>query len=220
MAFGEILQMLGPMIMSLFAGGGSKDKMNKVNNYTPQQSQFLDNMMKMLNEGAVGQGQGEATDYWREMVNPSEESFNRFADPYKRQFEQETVPMLAERFAGAGGGMGGGLSSSGFGQSLSAAGGNLQSNLAALKSNLGMQAASGLSNQYSNLANMGLSAQPFNYTYQPGGPSSAQSFLNSYANQGFPGVGGGNSQSNNNGISGGSGMAYSNPYNRPGAGVR
>ena len=52
-----------------------------------------------------------------------------------QQYEQHTIPGHAERFAGMGG-MGGGLSSSGFGQSLSSAGGNLQSLLAALKSSL------------------------------------------------------------------------------------
>lgn len=216
----EAAKILGPMILSKLAGGGSRDKLKRLDNYNPQQNNFLNQMMQMLNGGNVGQGQGDATDYWREMLNPSEESFNRFADPYKRQFEQETVPMLAERFAGAGGGMGGGLSSSGFGQALSSAGGNLQSSLAALKSGLGQQAAGGLSGQYSNLAGLGLGAQPFNYTYQPGGPSALQSFLGSYASNGFPGMGGsGNSAqpAASGGIGGGSGVAYSRPMTpRPG----
>ncbi len=222
--FSQILQVLGPMIMSKMAGGGSKDKLSKVDNYSPQQSQFLNNMMQMLGSGNVGQGQQEGTDLWRQMLNPSDESFNKFADPYKRQFEQETVPMLAERFAGAGGGMGGGLSSSGFGQALSSAGGNLQSTLAALKSNLGMQAASGLTGQYGNLAGMGLGAQPFNYTYRPGGASALQGFLGGYASSGFPGMsgmGGMNGMGGNSnaqpGISGGSGVSYTKPMSiKPG----
>src|SRR5690606_1454519 len=107
----------------------------------------------------------------------------QFTQPYMDQFNQQIVPGLSERFAGAGA-MGGGLSSSGFGQSLSAAGGNLQNTLAALKSQLGMQAASQLMGQYQNMAGMGLNARPFGYQNIKGQPG----LFGSWAQQGFPGA--------------------------------
>lgn len=52
-----------------------------------------------------------------------------------QQFQQETVPSLAERFTS----MGGGQRSSAFGSTLGRAGGDLSSQLAALRPQLGMQ---------------------------------------------------------------------------------
>lgn len=169
---------------------GGADKMKKFDQMDPQQLQFLKSIFSSLSGGSMGQGNEMAMQNLMEMLNPSQESFDKFADPYKRQFEQETVPMLAERFAGMGGGMGGGLSSSGFGQALSSAGGNLQSNLASLKSNLAQNAAGQLMGQYGRMAGMGMGAQPFGYQYQQGGMGMVPMGLAAWAGQGFPGIGG------------------------------
>lgn len=166
---------------------GGKDKLKQVPNMSPEQEDFLRNLLEMLGGGGgLGQGFGESTDYLRQLLDPNSEAVAQFTKPYEQQFEQETIPMLAERFAGAGGGMGGGLSSSGFGQSLSAAGSGLQTQLAALKAGLGQQAAGQLMSMYGNLAGQGLGAKPFGYQKTGGGSG----LLGGWASAGFPGLGG------------------------------
>ena len=168
-------------------GGSTKDKTKKIPTMTPGGQQFLDQLFNQLGSGGLGQSNTNAMGLLNQLMNPSSQATQQFTQPYMDQFNQQIVPGLAERFAGAGA-LGGGLSSSGFGQSLSAAGGNLQNTLAALKSQLGMQAANQLMGQYSNLAGMGLNSRPFGYTYQPGGPGVLQSALTGYSQAGFPGL--------------------------------
>lgn len=173
-------------IMDMFGG---KDKMKKVPTMTKEQNQLLSQLIQMLgSQGGLGQGNKESIDYQRQLMDPSSEAVNQFAQPYMQQFEQQTVPGLAERFAGMGGGMGGGTSSSGFGQALSSAGSNLQSQLAALKAGLGQQAAQSLMGQYGNLSGMGLGAQPFGYQQQA--PGMFGGVLSGWARSGFAGMGG------------------------------
>lgn len=180
MAFSDFLQFFT----------GSPNKTKKLSTMSKEGEALLKQLYQMLGmEGSVGQGGQESTDYLRQFLDPNSEAFKAFEEPYRQQFEQETVPGLAERFAGFGGGMGGGLSSSGFGQSLSAAGGNLQATLAALRGQLGMQAAGQLSGQYQNLMGQGLGAKPFGYLQQPGSQGLLGNAVSSWANQGFPGIG-------------------------------
>ncbi len=171
---------------------GGKDKIKKLDTLDPQQKQFLSQLMQMIGgQGGTGQGFNESTDYLRQLMDPSSQAAEQFAAPYKQQFEQETVPMLAERFAGLGGGMGGGLSSSGFGQALGAAGGNLQTQLAALKASLGQQAAGQLMGSYQNLAGLGLGTKPFGYQQKQGSQGLIPSAINSWSQGGFGGAGAG-----------------------------
>ena len=65
------------------------------------------------------------------LARSPEEQYNTFAQPYMRQFREEIMPEIAERFAGAGA-----LSGSGFQNAISQAGAGLTENLAALKGNL------------------------------------------------------------------------------------
>jgi hypothetical protein len=141
----------------------------------------------MLNGGALGQANQGAIDYQRQLMDPNSQAVNQFAQPYMNEFNQQTVPGLAERFAGMGA-MGGGLSSSGFGQALGAAGGNLQAMLAQLKAGLGQQAAQSLMGQYGQMSNQALSAQPFAYMRQQQAPSMAGGFMQGFGQSGFPGM--------------------------------
>lgn len=167
----------------MFAG---EDKMNKVPTMTKQQQALLNQLTQMLGpQGQLGQGYSQGIDYQKQLMDPSSEAVNQFAQPYINQFEQQTVPGLAERFAGMGG-MGGGLSSSGFGQSLGAAGGNLQSQLAQLKAGLGQQAAQNIMSQYGGMLGAGLSAQPF--AYQQRAPTAFGGALQGWGQAGFPGM--------------------------------
>ena len=181
MAWAPLAMMGGSMLYDQFKG---QDKMQKVPTMSKEQQSLLSQMMKMLGpQGGLGQGMQQGMNYQKQLMDPSSEAVNQFAQPYMDQFNQQTVPGLAERFAGMGGGMGGGLSSSGFGQSLSSAGGNLQSQLAQLKGMLGQQAAQSLMSQYSNMSNSAMSAQPFGYQQQ--GPSMTGGMLQGWAQGGF-----------------------------------
>lgn len=169
-------------LMGLLGGFYSKDKTKKLETMNPDQLRILKQIGMMLDpSGQLGQGYGQSLETMQDYLNPNGEAFNRFADPYMRQFEQQTVPGLAEQFAGLGGGMGGGLSSSGFGQALSSASGNLQSQLAQLKSQLAGSAANSLMEQYGNLSNQILGARPFGYQHIQGGPSAGAHAYGSYA---------------------------------------
>ena len=149
---------------------GNKDKFKQVPTQTNEQQQFLSQLFGQLSGGGgVGQNYGASQDYLRQMMSGSPESYERFAAPHKTQFEQQTIPMLAERFAGMGGGMGGGvMGSSGFGQAMGGAGAQFQSNLAGLYAQLQQQAAQQAMGQYGNMSQLGLGTRGFENAYQPG----------------------------------------------------
>ena len=88
-------------------------------------------------QSQYGQGIGEAPtfkagqDFLTQLFSGSPEATQRFEAPALRQFHEQIVPQIAERFAGVGA-----LSSSGFQQALSHAGGDLSERLAALRGNM------------------------------------------------------------------------------------
>ena len=99
------------------------------------------------------------------MLSGSPEAYEKFAAPHLRQFQEQTIPMLAERFAGLGGGLGGGaLGSTGFGQAVGGAGAQLQSNLANLYAQLQQQAAQSAFGNYNQLSSLALGLSPFQPT--------------------------------------------------------
>jgi hypothetical protein len=107
-------------LLPLFLGGGAfaANKMGGNKGYkaqqfptlSPEQQGFQNKILELLG-GQLGEGQ----------------DFESFSAPYKRQFQEQTIPGLSERFAGLGG-----LSSSGFTQSLGQAGAGLNEQLASL----------------------------------------------------------------------------------------
>ena len=172
-------------LLSGFFGSG-KEKMKKVPTMSKDQLALLSRIEQMINpQGSLGQGYEGAIDYQKQLMDPSSEAVQQFTQPYIDQFNQQIVPRLAERFAGFGA-EGGGLSSSGFGQSLSTAGSTLQNQLALLKAGLGQQAANSLMNQYGNQQQMALNAQPFGY--QQPQQSTAQTTYNNWVAGGMPGM--------------------------------
>lgn len=186
---------------ALFGAGTTKSGRNFLMGTPPEtkqlptmnkeQQRLLSQVMQMLNpQGGLGQGMGEGIDLQRQLMDPSSQAVDQFAQPYMNQFNQQTIPGLSERFAGMGA-MGGGLSSSGFGQALGAAGGNLQTQLAALKAGLGQQAAQSLMGQYGQMSGQALSQRPFGYMQQQGTQGFLPQALSAYMQGGFPGMGGG-----------------------------
>lgn len=150
---------------------GSQDKLKKFDQYTPGQNNLLNQLLQALGIGgntsnAYNQAQGNLSD----ILGGGDEAYNRFSAPYMRQFQEETLPGIAERFAGMGA-----LSSSGFGQALGSAGAGLQERLASLREGLRQNAGQQAFGQYNQGVSSGLGAQPFGYTKTQGG----QGLLNS-----------------------------------------
>lgn len=77
--------------------------------------------------------------YLQNLLSGGENAYNAFEAPYLQNFQQQILPGIANRFAGAGTGAGA-LSSSAFNQTAAQAGSTLQAQLAQLRGGLQMQA--------------------------------------------------------------------------------
>lgn len=142
---------------------GSPDKMKKVATGSKEQQGLHNNILSQAMQMSNGGGYSQAQDYYNSLLQPGNEAFQNFASPFMNQFQEQTLPQIAERFAGAGA-----LSSSGFGQALGGAGAGLQAQLAQLFAQLQSQAAGAQTNQYNQLSQTGLNYQPFAYQQQQG----------------------------------------------------
>lgn len=138
----------------------------------PQQQGFQ-NLVNAGNSAGAGGGFGQSADYYRSLLNNSGGDFQALAAPEVRQFRQETLPGLAEQFAGLGAG---GLNSSGYRNSVLQANTDLGERLASLRAQLRGQGAQGLQ----GIASQGL-GNFYNTTYMP----QTQGFLQALA----PGLG-------------------------------
>ncbi len=152
--------------MGLFWDEGRDPSWSKQSNYNKGQERTLRNVNKSQNQLAQG-GYQDAMGLLQQYLDPNSEVYSNFEKPYLQQFEQQTLPGIAERFAG-GNAMGGGLMTSGFGQSLGAAGANLQTQLAQMKEQYRRQSINDLLGQYNQLTNQSLGARPFENVYDPG----------------------------------------------------
>jgi len=132
---------------------GKKEVEKQMPTMTPQQEALL-NMLVGGMEGATP----EMFQYLQGLLSGDEGAYSKFAAPYMRQFEEEIVPGIAERFGGMGA-----QSSSGFQQALGKAGAGLQENLAALREQLRMGAAG----QLQGLLGQGLGTRSFENLYVP-----------------------------------------------------
>ncbi len=106
---------------------GKQERFNQTPTQTPQAMQAL---MQLLQGGMQG-------------LQDPYAGFDPIAQQAQEQFQSETVPSIAERFTAAGGGQ----NSSAFQGALGSAGSGLQRQLAAMKSEYGMQNRGGLLNQ-------------------------------------------------------------------------
>jgi hypothetical protein len=135
---------------------GTPGSFDQISNLTPEQQKMISQLMPQLQ-----QGQGLGMDWITDMLSNDPEAMAKFEAPYKRQFEQETVPGIAERFAGMG--TGGSQSSSAMNQSMGQAGRELSEKLAALKGNLQQSAMGSLQ----GMMGMGMQPQFENVYNQP-----------------------------------------------------
>lgn len=179
----------------LSSRGGKKDKFRQTSNFTPEMSELLKSLI---------QGSTPEQGYLSQLMSGSPEAFQAFEAPYLQQYQEEIIPHIAERFAGMGSGAGG-LNSSGLYNTLAQSGKNLQTNLAGLRSGLGLDAAKTLFGGKLTA----LQARPFENVYQQGsqGGGGAGSALANILPLAFMGLGKG---------TGGGGGGYTPQYNLTG----
>jgi hypothetical protein len=108
--------------------------------------QIVQQLMSML-QGGAGNIQGNplyqsGSSYLQNILSNDPEAMKAFEAPHLRQFNEQTVPGLANLFGGLGA-----QSSSGFQQALGQAGAGLQENLARVRGEL-QQGAAGQALQY------------------------------------------------------------------------
>ena len=115
---------------------GTQGGFSQQNTQNPQQQQLFSQMLEGL-----GGAQGSGLEWIQRMLSGGDDAFADYEAPFKRQFEQETIPGIAERFAGMG--SGGSQNSSAMQQTMGQAGGELSQNLASLRGGL-QQNAMGL----------------------------------------------------------------------------
>jgi hypothetical protein len=140
---------------------GSKGNIEQAQNLSPEQQSALKQALSTLT------GPGGGLEYYMNILGNNPEAFAALEAPMMRQFNEQIVPGLAERFSAVGG-----QRSSAFPQALSQAGADLSERLSAQRHQLRGQAAS-------NLLNIGLGTRPFENIYMQGSPG-----LLGYAAQG------------------------------------
>jgi hypothetical protein len=162
MAFLAALPALASAAASIFSTFKSGSGQKKISNFDKNQKRFFNQYAQnaLQNQG----GQQQAMGLLQSMLDPNSEFFKNYENQAMNQFNEQTLPNIAERFAG-----GGALSSSGFGQALGGAASGLQSDLSAQKSNMIMQALQQLLGQYNTQAQTVLGAQPFDLQDQGAG---------------------------------------------------
>ena len=112
---------------------GTPGKYQPMTKLTPEQQNVAGSLYSKLNQyGTSGM------DYYNKILSGDT---SQFEAPLMRQFNEQVVPGLAERFTKAGAGA---QQSSAFGQQMGAAGSGLMESLGALRGKLGMQAAEGM----------------------------------------------------------------------------
>jgi hypothetical protein len=147
--------------MSFFTGRRGRYKQRST--LAPEQQPLFAQLQAALQGQGAGGAFGNIADYYRDLLSNDSQAFNAFAAPEQRRFQEETIPGLAEQFAGMGSG---GLSSSGFRNAGVQAGTDLSERLGAIRAQLRQQGAQGLS----NLGQFGLSPQFNENIYEAGQP--------------------------------------------------
>lgn len=155
---------------------GSDPEIQQLQNLNPQQQQLLQQLLS----GGMGNLQG-GQNYLSKLFGNNSEDFSDFENPFITQFNEQTVPGLAERFSGMGA-----RNSSAFTQALGQAGAGLSQNLASLRGNLRQNALGHTFGQ----AQLGLGTSPFNYLQQPGTQGLVPGAINSFASGFGRGFGG------------------------------
>jgi hypothetical protein len=136
------------LLGSLLSGGlgaltGSKGEHGST--YNKNQLKGMDEILQQIRSGTGGPNQDitqngnyqQGSEWLSNLFGNDPEFWNKFEAPLQRQFNEQTVPDLANRFASQG--TGGSLGSTGFRNQLAREGSNLSTNIAALRGNMQQQ---------------------------------------------------------------------------------
>lgn len=130
---------------------GTPGKFEQLPTVTPEQKGLLDQLLAAIGgTGAMGGPLGSGLQNLQNILGGGPEAFEAFQAPARTAFQQQTVPMIAERFSGLGA-----QQSSAFGQALGQAGAGLEERLAAQRAGLQSQALG----QLQSLLGQGLTPQ-------------------------------------------------------------
>lgn len=141
---------------------GSKGSFQQHSMLGPEQQQLYQQLQQALQGSGAGGAYGDIADYYRSLLEDDNDTYNSFAAPEQRQFNEQIIPGLAEQFAGMGSGA---LNSSGFRNAAVSAGTDLSERLGKLRAQIRQQGVQGMQ----GLANQGLGN--YNQTvYQPRSP--------------------------------------------------
>ena len=172
-----------------FFGRGDKNK--RLSTKTKQQNEALKRYFEQSIEKSPLYGAG--SQFLQSLLSNEPGAFDAFEAPYIQQFNQQTAPGIAERFAGMGTGAGA-SSSSALNNSLAQAGAGLQNQLASLRGNLQMQglgqALQYAQQPYSNIL-QGVGLNTFENSYQPGNLGLVGEFATSFVKSAGKTLGGG-----------------------------
>ena len=124
------------------AAFGRPERIEQISRLTPEQQQIQQQRQQAAQGRGAGGAFGEAADIFRDFGALDSETARQLEAPELRRFQQQTIPGLAEQFAGFG--AGGGVGSSMFANAATQAGVDLSERLGAIRANLRGQAAQGL----------------------------------------------------------------------------
>lgn len=122
---------------------GTKGRYRQKSLLGPEQQGTYNQLNQSIQGPGAGGAFGDVADYYRNNLSNNSADFNAFAAPEQRRFNEQTIPDLAEQFAGMGSG-GSGLSGSGFRNAAVNAGTDLSERLGAIRAQLRQQSAQGL----------------------------------------------------------------------------
>lgn len=135
---------------------GKEPTLEQLPTMTPQQQQLLSQLL-----GGLGAPLGAGMQRLSQLLSGAPEALEAYRAPMMREFKEQIVPGLAERFTGYGAGA---QRSSAFQQALGGAGAGLAERLAMQRAGL----QTGAMGQLGGLLGAGLGATPFGYQFTPG----------------------------------------------------
>lgn len=131
-----LMSIVGPMLSGGMGGQEGEFK----STYNPNQLGLIDNLISQIKGGNkdITQNQNyQQGQNWLSGLFSDPDFFKNFEAPLQRQFQEQTVPDLANRFASMG--SGGAMGSTGFRNQLAREGSNLSTNIAALRGGMQQQ---------------------------------------------------------------------------------
>ena len=173
-------------VSSIFGALTDESGYKKVSNFDKGQKNLYNQRAQALQQGG---GYQDVMNQLMQYLDPNSQAYSDFEAPYRTKFNEQTLPGIAEQFAG--GAQGGALSSSGFGQALGSASAGFESDLIGLKEQMRRASIQDILGQYQQH----MEAKPYDYRDQ--GPGMMSNIFSSFGGMKLPPMGGGGGQNAN-----------------------